>query len=929
MAKLNYRRGRFLPLVLAVSVVAALVAAYAEFLIFLRHWAFTHSFEAIRVRPWLILGMAICVAAFLVMLAELFVLALPLARGLVNERLGRSTRAAECYQSALSCYLRGGYFPFRFASRAAGLFLFSWKNDALGFTTDGGFECLKEMRSAVNHMQKSIIPGRLLPDSVFHDYNEAFTGIETIEGIGELADIVRAGQLARMETRTAKSHPGNPDRGLVLYERGMVLYGLGKYEDSRAALDQAADTFKTSEVTELEENARFLGALNTWEIGDQADCGLRLRGLRPADLDLHLHVIGLRCLLASAQGKPHRAATTLERIASRIRDSNVDPDVLAWLASVRATALRTLGRCAEALHYAQQAVDHFQQAGPMMALDARLEVARALMGLGRQRDAVAVAAGATAELDTCRYELGQTDNRFTFARANGTARALALELAAASAPRLAAELIECARVQGLPTIREDRGRARASAPSRRKPRSKPWARRSSPGPLAAEDSSKSAAWTAVGLAPLTPPPRLDLFVPGDSELARLAPQLLATDHVVLAQVAEAVAGEEWWWWGSWVAGDQLYWSLTGHDGTIDAGAIAMASLEPVLTRLLAALPTPLDGEAGGNVARAQSGALAQPGTARQLTGELGNLLIPSTLRQLALTGAGSGQPVSLVVAPAPALGRVPFGLLGLGKADLQLVHGAVIRLGASAALLEHARHRQPGQFNGHVLGVIDPCGREVAEPSRKKATLNLLDDDHLGEMGVTGWAWLQNRPVLSRYGHLAELGTVTNLARQATISELSRALRTTGAGVLAYIGHVSNASDDAPANAGLVLDDDSLYARDLLYDDKGRWPMPPRVALLGCGSGGAQAPEWLGLAPASIWAGAQIVAATAWDLIDEPATWNLAEEVVSILHGSPDPAAEWRKRFINHLADWQSDRNAPYPLSWAAIQFIGLVPGSG
>lgn len=93
-------------------------------------------------------------------------------------------------------------------------------------------------------------------------------------------------------------------------------------------------------------------------------------------------------------------------------------------------------------------------------------------------------------------------------------------------------------------------------------------------------------------------------------------------------VAEAVAGKEWWWWGSWVAGDQLYWSLIGHDGTVEAGAIPMASLEPVLARLLATLPTPLEGETGGNVARARSGALAQPGPALQLTSELGKLLIP-------------------------------------------------------------------------------------------------------------------------------------------------------------------------------------------------------------------------------------------------------------------------------------------------------------
>lgn len=924
MAEPDHQRGRRLLQVVAATVAVALAAAYAAFLIFLIHWARTRSSDGSLLRPWLILGLVVSGTALLVMLTELFVLVLPLARGLINERLGRSARAAECYQNALSRYLRGGYFPFRTGSRMMGILLPSWKNEALDLTTGEAFEFIKDMRDAYNQMRKGIISGRLLPlFSFFQGFDDIFTDIETVEGMDDLADILRAGQLGRMEKRAAKivkSDLGNLGRGLTLYQ-------LGKYEDARALFDGIADGYKTSEDTELKELARLLGALATWEIGDRAECGLRLRGLRPADLDVRLQVITLRCLLASAQGKPQKAAAILERIASRVRDSSVDADVLAWLTSVRATALRTLGRYDDALQYAQQVVEHFQSAGPAMALDARLEVARALTGLGRHDDAVAVAAAATAEMDVCRYELGTTDSRSAFARANGAARALALELAAASAPRLAAELIECARVQGLPAIQEDHDVAHPGAPSSRMPRTKQWGRRSSQPP-AAEDSPKSAAWTAVGLAPLTPPPRLDLFRPGDSELVRIAPQLPATDQVVLAQVAEAVAGKEWCWWGSWVAGDQLYWSLIGHDGTVEAGAIPMASLEPLLARLLATLPTPLEGETGGNVARARSGALAQPGPALQLTSELGRLLIPPTLRHLALAGAASGQPVSLVVAPAPALGRVPFALLGLAKTATQLAHGAVVRLGASAALLEQVRRRHPGQLNGDVLGVIDPCGREAAEPSGKQAKLSLVADNHLGKMGISGWVWLQGRPVLSRYGHLAELGAVTDLARQATISELSRALRTTGAGTLAYIGHVSNASDDVPANTSLVLDDHNLYARDLLYDDKRRWPMPPRVALLGCGSGGAQAPEWLGLAPASMWAGAQVVAATAWDLIDEPDTWNLAEEVVTILHRGPDPAAEWRKRFIGHLEDWKSDGDAPSPLSWAAIQFIGLVPRS-
>lgn len=80
-----------------------------------------------------------------------------------------------------------------------------------------------------------------------------------------------------------------------------------------------------------------------------------------------------------------------------------------------------------------------------------------------------------------------------------------------------------------------------------------------------------------------------------------------------------------------------------------------------------------------------------------------------------------------MVAPAPSLGRVPFGLLGLGTDGVHLAHRAVVRLGASAALLEQIRRREQGQFYGRVLGVIDFCGRNVARPSGERGHLELAN----------------------------------------------------------------------------------------------------------------------------------------------------------------------------------------------------------
>jgi tetratricopeptide (TPR) repeat protein len=863
------------------------------------------TYRHLHLLPILIVLLILLAASF----APLLILAWPLAKGLVNEHSGRLKQARQCYRRALSRYLRGGFPLHRNFSRLAGFLLFIWKYWILDLQPQEARAMLTDVRNALEQLRNPF-SGRSGSDhELVRDALEILTYIETVEAL-------QTDRIGHFEAAIDTGDPDNlrPDSADPdTFIQGLALYELGLYQRALASLDRAAQAYEASGDAELRDGARLLGAMAAWEIGGDglADCERRLGEMWPADLDTRLGAIGLECQLASATGRPEKAVAILERIASGVPETSVDADTLAWLASVRATALRALGRYDDALLYARQAVDRLQRLGPLQVLDSRLELAFALDGLGDRDGAVEVAAGSAAELDARRYELGHMGNRLTFARVNEKARALALELAVVSTPRLAAELVECARVQGLPAVKGDDLLRRAANLVPLGPLANPRARGVFTATFAADDGSLSAAGTADGLAPLTPPPRLDLFETGDSILGRLAPDLVWNGEVVLAQVAEAVAGKEWWWWGSWAAGGQLYWSLIGHDGTVEAGGIPIAALKPALTCLAGALPTLLEGETGGNVVRAKSGPLAQPDAAVALADELGELLIPRTLKDLVLARASGGQPLSLVVAPAPELGRVPFGLLGLGKAGVHLAHGAVVRLGASAALLESVRRREPGRFDRRVLAVIDPCD---AAP--------LLAANGLDRAGVTGWVWLKDRPLLSRRDHLRELSDAMHLAKEATADELSEALRTTNAGVLAYIGHVWNVSDDVSANASLVLNGGVLAARQLLWDPERKWPMPARVALIGCGSGGAHAPEWLGLAPASLWAGAQIVAATAWDLIDEADTWRLADEVVNVLL-SPDPAAEWRERFIHHLAAWKS-HTGPSPLSWGAVQFVGL-----
>lgn len=132
--------------------------------------------------------------------------------------------------------------------------------------------------------------------------------------------------------------------------------------------------------------------------------------------------IGLECRLACSKGSPEDAVTILEWVTPRLPAKGVDVTTLADLALVRATALRMLERYKEALPYASQAAAYYEQHGPIQALEARLEMTFSLDGLGRREEAVAVAARSAAELDTHRYQLGNSSSRLIFARANEKAR---------------------------------------------------------------------------------------------------------------------------------------------------------------------------------------------------------------------------------------------------------------------------------------------------------------------------------------------------------------------------------------------------------------------------------------------------------------------------------------------------------------------------
>ena len=84
-----------------------------------------------------------------------------------------------------------------------------------------------------------------------------------------------------------------------------------------------------------------------------------------------------------------------------------------------------------------------------------------------------------------------------------------------------------------------------------------------------------------------------------------------------------------------------------------------------------------------------------------------------------------------------------------------------------------------------------------------------------------------------------------------------------------------------------------------------------RVLLSGCSSAGAEASaEWLGLAPAMLWVGADTVFATTWDLLDSVDTTALELAMIEALRGD-DPVRELADIQRAHLDQWRGSNAEP------------------
>jgi hypothetical protein len=352
-------------------------------------------------------------------------------------------------------------------------------------------------------------------------------------------------------------------------------------------------------------------------------------------------------------------------------------------------------------------------------------------------------------------------------------------------------------------------------------------------------------------------------------------------------------------------------------------------LVAALDELSAALPDPRHPESRRDaVERAvAAGPFATPATEMAIARALGAQLLAPAAWQL-LTDCVASPRAALFVSPSARLARVPWGLLAMPNDDgFRLMELADVLMAAPSNIVNSARTLQswderraeppllildprvPGQRPDSALGSV--LGRPSAETALAQHFTALMQD----------------RPVLPDVAAAVELFRRTDADRPWLGRQLDRRPSR-----MLYVGHATAADGDvghADRAALHLADERPLAAADLM---SAKLPMPPRIAMIACASGGDyQFDEATGLVAAMILGGAQLVTATLWSLPTTagyrqfaPAAADqdpMAEAIIAVDRAHQEPHAGravnlWQREQMRRRRDGDT---AASPLYWAAL----------
>ncbi|OBK17140.1 CHAT domain-containing protein [Mycobacterium asiaticum] len=407
--------------------------------------------------------------------------------------------------------------------------------------------------------------------------------------------------------------------------------------------------------------------------------------------------------------------------------------------------------------------------------------------------------------------------------------------------------------------------------------------------------------------------------------------------------------------------------------------------EPILLAALQelgdALPEPRESESRRDaIERALArGPFATPESELTVAYILGVLLIGSAGWQLLVDCVASPRP-TLFISPSARLARVPWGLLAVpksGPSKEELVRArqdAVTASGRVAAQipwqLADVKEHTDGYRLMELVDVLLAVPQNIVHAPRVRAEwaarqdgppLLVLDPRVPGQRPDSALGSVLGRPSdqtpLARHftevlGHrpvLPGVDSAVDLFRRQDADRgwLANLLAQRPSRLL-YVGHASSADADVghadraalhlactaavPGHATPISNHRPLTASDLM---RLRLPMPPRVALLACASGGDyQFDEATGLVAAMILGGAQLVTATLWSLPTTAAYRQfappgerpdspdpMAEVVAAVDSAHEEPAAgravnRWQRA---QMRRWRDGERTASPLFWGAL----------
>jgi hypothetical protein len=409
--------------------------------------------------------------------------------------------------------------------------------------------------------------------------------------------------------------------------------------------------------------------------------------------------------------------------------------------------------------------------------------------------------------------------------------------------------------------------------------------------------------------------------------------------------------------------------------------------EPILLAALqeldGALPEPRACESRRDaIERALTkGPFAAPDTELTIAYILGVLLIGSAGWQLLIECLASPRAL-LFVSPSARLAGVPWGLLALptsGPSAEELVRAraeAVTTTGRVAARIPWQLANISDHTDGYrLMELVDvlmavppnivhsprtPAGWDTRQDGPPLLVLDprvpeQLPDSALGSVlgrpsAQTRLArhfteLMERRPVLPGVDAAVEL-----FRRQDADRRWLAELLAQNPSRLMYVGHASSADNDPdrasradraalhlactariPGDADAIGDHRPLTASDLMSL---QLPMPPRVALLACASGGDyRFDEATGLVAAVILGGAQLVTATLWSLPttaayrqfaaagDGPTADPMADVIIAVdhAHEAVDAGCAVNRWQREQMRCWRDGDISASPLYWGAL----------